>query len=54
MEYRTKSGKVLTDDDIQALADEAERGYDIAHLRPLTDAERERLQELVGSDDPKS
>jgi hypothetical protein len=26
---RTESGKELTDDDIQALADEAERGYDI-------------------------
>jgi hypothetical protein len=29
----TKTGKVLTDDDIQALADEAERGYDVSHLR---------------------
>lgn len=29
---RTKTGKVLTDADIQALADEAERGYDISHL----------------------
>lgn len=28
----TKSGKVLTDADIRALADEAERGYDIKHL----------------------
>lgn len=26
--YRTKTGRVLTDADIQALADEAERGYD--------------------------
>ena len=31
---RTKSGKVLTDDDIQALADEAEAGYDVSHLKP--------------------
>ena len=30
--YRTKSGKVLTDDEIQALADEAEAGYDVSHL----------------------
>jgi hypothetical protein len=31
--YRTKSGKVLTDADIEALADEAERGYDIEMLK---------------------
>ena len=31
-EYITKSGKVLTDTDIQALADEAEQGYDISQL----------------------
>ena len=30
--YRTKSGRILTDADIQALADEAERGYDVDHL----------------------
>lgn len=30
----TKSGRVLTDDDVQALAAEAERGYDIDKLRP--------------------
>lgn len=30
--YRTTSGKVLTDDDVQSLADEAERGYDVEHL----------------------
>jgi hypothetical protein len=30
--YRTKSGRILTDADIQALADEAERGYDVEHL----------------------
>lgn len=30
--YRTKSGRVLTDADIEALADEAEAGYDVEHL----------------------
>lgn len=28
-EHKTKSGRVLTEDDIQALADEAERGYEL-------------------------
>jgi len=32
-EFRTAGGRVLTDDDIQALADEAERGYDVDRLR---------------------
>ena len=32
--YVTKSGKVLTDADIQALADEAERGYPIEQIDP--------------------
>jgi hypothetical protein len=32
-EYRTRSGRVLTDADVQALADEAERGYDVEPLR---------------------
>lgn len=27
--FRTASGEVLTDEDIEALADEAERGYDL-------------------------
>ncbi len=31
-EYRTKTGRVLTDADFEALADEAERGYDVSHL----------------------
>jgi len=31
--YRTRSGKVLTNADIEALADEAERGYDVSRLR---------------------
>lgn len=30
--YHTKAGRVLTDADIEALADEAERGYDVEHL----------------------
>ncbi len=30
--YRTKSGRVLTDADVQVLADEAERGYDVEEL----------------------
>lgn len=32
--YVTKSGRVLTDADIEALADEAERGYDVTSIRP--------------------
>ena len=28
--YRTKTGRILTNDDIEALADEAEQGYDIS------------------------
>lgn len=35
--YRTKSGRVLTDADIEALADEAERGYDVSHLKARQD-----------------
>ncbi len=31
--YVTKTGKVLTTEDIEALADEAERGYDVSHLK---------------------
>ena len=30
--YRTRTGKELTDADIEALADEAERGYDVEVL----------------------
>lgn len=30
--YVTKTGRELSDADIQALADEAERGYDVSHL----------------------
>ncbi len=31
--YRTKTGKVLTDTDVEAIADEAERDYDVATLK---------------------
>jgi hypothetical protein len=31
--YRTKTGRILTDEDLEALADEAERGYDPESLK---------------------
>lgn len=31
--FKTKTGKVLTDVDIEAMADEAERGYDLDMLK---------------------
>jgi hypothetical protein len=31
--YKTKTGKVLADADIEAMADEAERGYDVEMLK---------------------
>ena len=31
--YTTKTGKTLTDADIEAMADEAERGYDVEVLK---------------------
>lgn len=36
----TKSGRIMTDAEVEALAEEAERGYDISQLRerPRTDA----------------
>lgn len=40
--FRTKSGKVLSDEDVEALADEAERGYDLHSLTP-----REAADELT-------
>jgi hypothetical protein len=45
--YRTRSGRVLTDADIEALAEEADRGYDVEKLRPLSVAEREELLRLL-------
>ncbi|MHB1712329.1 MAG: ribbon-helix-helix protein, CopG family [Acidimicrobiales bacterium] len=31
--YKTRTGKVLTDSDIETMADEAERGYDVEMLK---------------------
>ena len=42
--YRTASGKVLTDADIEALADEAEQGYDVETLKT-----RRRGRPMLGS-----
>ena len=42
--YRTASGKVLTDADIEALADEAEQGYDVEALKT-----RRRGRPMLGS-----
>ena len=42
--YRTATGKVLTDADIEAMADEAERGYDIELLK-----KRRRGRPFLGS-----
>lgn len=41
--YRTKTGKILTDSDIEALADEAERGYDVEVLKA-----RRRGRPMIG------
>lgn len=37
--YRTKTGRELSDAEIEALADEAERGYDVADLAALQSGE---------------
>lgn len=42
--YRTKTGKVLTDAEIDAMADEAEHGYDVEQLKA-----RRRGRPLLGS-----
>jgi hypothetical protein len=42
--YRTKSGKVVNDTDIDAMADEAEKGYDVDMLKA-----RRRGRPLLGS-----
>lgn len=42
--YLTKTGKVLTDADIEVLADEAERGYDVEVLKA-----RRRGRPMLGS-----
>lgn len=55
MTYTTKTGKVLTDEDIEKLADEAERGYDAGKIRgsarylesAMTVDEQDRLASLA-------
>ncbi len=42
--YKTKTGKVLTDSEIEAMADEAERGYDVETLKV-----RRRGRPMLGS-----
>lgn len=42
--YTTKTGKVLSDADIEAMADEAERGYDVEELKT-----RRRGRPMLGS-----
>lgn len=42
--YTTKTGRVLNDVEIEALADEAERGYDVEDLK-----RRRRGRPLLGS-----
>jgi hypothetical protein len=42
--YTTKTGKVPTDADIEAMADEAERGYDVAELKT-----RRRCRPMLGT-----
>jgi hypothetical protein len=32
-EYRTKTGRLLSDEDIRLLSEEAEKGYDVERLR---------------------
>lgn len=46
-EYRTPSGKILTDADIERLADEAEAGYDVSHLIGKPSRDLESLRRLV-------
>jgi len=42
--YKTETGKVLTDADIETMADEAERGYDVEVLKT-----RRRGRPMLGS-----
>lgn len=54
-EYRTKTGRVLTDADVQALADEAEHGYDVTtHLRgsDMTDSTEHERRRLIETGQP--
>lgn len=47
-EYRTRTGKVITDEDIEGYVAEAEAGYDVDQLRTrgrdLTSAEKDRIK----------
>lgn len=45
-EYVTKTGKVLTQTDIEALADEAEAGYDVSKLKEHRRLRAQRLRDL--------
>lgn len=45
--YTTKSGKVLTDADIERLADEAERGYDVSRLSKQSSSQARQHAERV-------
>lgn len=46
-EYVTKTGKKLADADIEALADEAERGYEVDQIKPISDERRAELRRLT-------
>lgn len=46
-EYITASGKVLTDEEIEAPSDEAEHGYDLKHIPELTPAEKAAARILL-------
>jgi hypothetical protein len=46
---RTRTGRVLTDNDLDRLAAEAERGYDVSHIRPRP---RPRAQPHIAHDAP--
>lgn len=49
-EYRTKTGSVLSDEDIEALADEAEQGYDVSQIKPASPEVSARIRELTADD----
>jgi hypothetical protein len=53
MTYRTESGRVLSDADVEALADEAERGYEPEQLISLHDhrTAMDGLDRLYAEDD---
>jgi hypothetical protein len=53
-EYVTKSGRVLNDADIEALADEAEKGYDIPAQTPEEFEEQVRLSIELLNEVPKA